>query len=314
MTRNARGNGHLTLVSAPVVKLNDGGAQLNSLPGGHYGYGVSYLDEHCRWMLRAGRADRTVKVRRMHLQYLTDFLGRDPVDATERELEAWQDSLPREQLQYKTAMVRPYYGYLHARGYRADNPAALLVSPRPKRGLPRPIVFEAMQRAILYAPTPRIQAWLILAAYGGLRAEEIACLAISCFEQLSSGGVFIRLTETKGDYPRVSALPAWAWEMIRPALQTEGLCFRRVRGTGPVTAQQVSQQCNDWLHKSGTRSTLHSLRHWAGSEGIESEDLRVVQEFLGHTNPATTAIYTKVRPTRIARMVEQFPRLDDVPA
>ncbi|SID26824.1 site-specific tyrosine recombinase XerC [Mycobacteroides abscessus subsp. abscessus] len=314
MTRNARGNGHLTLVSAPVVELNDGGAQLNPMPGGHYGYGVSHLDEHCRWMLRAGRAERSVKLRRMHMQYLTDFLGRDPVDVTEPELEAWQDSLPREQLNYKTTMVRPYYGYLHARGYRADNPAALLVSPRKKRGLPRPIIFEAMRRAILYAPSARIQAWLILAAYGGLRAEEIACLVISCFEQLPGGGVFIRLTHTKGDYPRVSALPAWAWEMIKPALHTDGLCFRRLRGTGPVTAHQVSQQCNDWLHKSGTRSTLHSLRHWAGSEGIENEDLRVVQEFLGHTNPATTAIYTRVQPKRIVRMVEQFPRLDDVSA
>lgn len=314
MTKILRGNPRLTLVSAPGASLNDGGAQLNSLPGGQYGRGVSYLDEHCRWMLRAGRADRTVKLRRMHLQYLTDFLGRDPVDAVEVELEAWQDSVPREQLRNKTAMVRPYYDYLHRRGYRLDNPAALLVSPRKKRGIPRPIAFEAMRRAILFAPTPRIQAWLILAAYAGLRAEEIACLAISCFESLPGGGVFIRLTHTKGDYPRVSALPAWAWEMIRPVLHTEGLCFRRLRGTGPVTAQQVSQQCNDWLHKSGTRSTLHTLRHWAGSEGIENEDLRVVQEFLGHTSPATTAIYTRVRPTRIARMVEQFPRLEDVPA
>ncbi len=314
MTRIPRGHAHLTLVSAPITQLNDGGAQLNSLPGGQYGYGVSYLDEHCRWMLRAGRDDRTVKVRRMHLQYLTDFLGRDPVDATERELEDWQDSLPREQLRYKTAMVRPYYGYLHARGYRADNPAGLLVSPRKKRGLPRPIAFEAMRRAILHAPSARIQAWLILAAYGGLRADEIAHLVIGCFELLPGGGVFIRLTHTKGDNPRISALPAWAWEMIKPALHTDGLCFRRVRGTGPVTGQQVSQQCNDWLHKSGTRSTLHTLRHWAGTEGIENEDLRVVQEFLGHTSPATTAIYTKVRPKRIALMVEQFPRLDDVPA
>ncbi len=314
VTMNGRAPSHLSLVSAPIDRLNNGGAQLNSLPGGHYGYGVSHLDEHCRWMLRAGRAERTIKVRRMHMQYLTDFLGRDPVDAMERELEAWQDSLPLDQLRYKTAMVRPYYVYLHQRGYRADNPAALLVSPRKKRGIPRPIAFEAMQRAILYAPSARIQAWLILAAYAGLRAEEIAYLAITCFEPLPGGGVFIRLTHTKGDYPRVTALPAWAWEMIKPALHTEGLCFRRERGTGPVTAQQVSQQCNDWLHKSGTRSTLHTLRHWAGTEGIENEDVRVVQEFLGHTSPATTAIYTQVQPKRIARMVERFRRLDDLPA
>ncbi|SIG96581.1 integrase [Mycobacteroides abscessus subsp. abscessus] len=314
MTRNARGNGYLTLVSAPVVELNDGGAQLNSLPGGHYGYGVSYLDEHCRWMLRAGRAERTIKLRRMHMQYLVDFLGRDPVDATERELEAWQDSVPLDQLRNKTAMVRPYYVYLHQRGYRADNPAALLVTPRKKRNLPRPIAFDAMERAILHAPSLRMRAWLILAAYAGMRAKEVAHLERDNIERRPEGGVFIRLTRTKGEYQRVTALPEWAWQMVEPALAPEGLCFRRERGTGPVTPQQISQLSNDWLHKSGTRSTFHSLRHWAGSSGIEHEDLRVVQEFLGHTDPSTTAIYTAVAPARIARMVDSFRRLDDLPA
>ncbi|OCB43970.1 integrase [Mycobacterium vulneris] len=284
---------------------------MNAIPGAYYGSNVSHLDEHCRWMLRAGRAPRTVRVRRMHMQYVADHLGRDPVDATERELEAWQDSLPFAQLRYKTAVVRPYYAYLHKRGIRPDNPAALLVTPSKKRGLPRPIAFDAMERAIRTAPTPRLQAWLVLAAYGGLRAKEIAHLEMECFEAIpGGGGVFIRLTRTKGEYERFSALPGWAWELIKPALAPSGLCFRRERGFGPVTPQQVSQLSNDWLHKSGTGSTLHTLRHWAGSAAIEVEDIRVVQEFLGHSDPATTAIYTAVQPQRIARMVNTFRRPD----
>lgn len=280
------------------------------IPGMYYGTSVSHLDEHCRWMIRAGRAARTIKLRRMHLQYLADYLGRDPVDVTDTELEAWQDSLPIEQLRFKTAMVRPYFDYLHKRGLRPDNPAALLVTPRAKRGLPRPIAFDALERAIRTAPSARIRAWLILAAYAGLRAKEIAHLEMECFEPASGGGVFIRLTRTKGEWERISALPGWAWDLIRPALAEDGLCFRRERGTGPVTPHQVSQLANDWLHKSGTRSTLHTLRHFAGSSGIDVEDVRVVQEFLGHTSPATTAIYTAVAPKRIARMVATFPRPD----
>lgn len=283
---------------------------MDTIPGMHYGARVSHLDEHCRWMTRAGRAPRTIKMRRMHLQYLADHLGRDPVDVTQFELEAWQDTLPIEQLRFKTAMVRPYFDYLHKRGLRPDNPAALLVTPKAKRGLPRPIAFDALERAIRTAPTPRIRAWLILAAYAGLRAKEIAHLEVGCFEPGHDGGVFIRLTRTKGEYQRVSALPGWAWDLIRPALAAEGLCFRRERGSGPVTPHQVCQVANDWLHKSGTSSTLHTLRHFAGSSGVEVEDIRVVQEFLGHSSPATTAIYTAVAPKRIARMVDSFPQPD----
>jgi site-specific recombinase XerD len=261
-------------------------------------------------MLRAGRAHRTVKVRRMHMQYLADHLGRDPVDATQFELEEWQDTLTVSELRYKTAVVRPYFSYLHKRGIRLDNPAALLVTPPKKKGLPRPILFEAMERAIRNAPNARLQAWLILAAYAGLRAKEIAYLEMECFEPMPGGGVFIRLTRTKGEHARYSALPAWAWEWIQPTLAPSGPCFRRERGMGPVTPQQVSQLANEWLHKSGTGSTLHTLRHWAGSSGIESEDIRVVQQFLGHADPATTAIYTAVQPQRIADMVNTFRRPD----
>lgn len=283
---------------------------MTAIPGAYYGANVSHLDDHCRWMIRAGRAPRTVKVRRMHLQYLVDHLKRDPVDATMVELEEWQDTLPLAQMRYKVAMIRPYFDWLHKRGIRRDNPAALLVTPRPRRGLPRPIAFDALERAIRTAPTPRLQAWLLLAAYAGLRAKEIAHLERECFEPSPGDTVFIRLTRTKGEHARFSALPGWVWEQIKPALASSGLCFRRERGSGPVTPQQVSQLSNDWLHKSGTRSTLHTLRHWAGSEGIDVEDIRVVQQFLGHSNPGTTAIYTAVQPRRIAEMVSKFPRLN----
>ena len=257
-------------------------------------------------MLRAGRAPRTVRVRRMHMQYRADFFGRDPVDVTAFELEDWQDSVPLEQLRFKTAVIRPYYDYLHKRGIRPDNPAALLVTPKAKRGIPRPIAFDALERAMRTAP-PRLQAWLILAAYGGLRAKEIAHLEMSCFEPApGGGGVFIRLTRTKGEYERITAIPQWAFDWILPELADSGPCFRRERGSGPVTPQQVSQLANDWLHKSGTRSTLHTLRHWAASSGIEVEDLRVVQEFLGHVCPSTTAVYAAVAPRRIAAMVSKF--------
>ena len=280
------------------------------MPGGHYGANISYLDDHCRWMIRAGRAPRTIRVRRMEMQYLAEYLGRDPVDVTDIELEGWQDSLPVNRLRLKTAMIRPYYVYLHKRGIRTDNPAGLLVSPKAKRGIPRPIAFDTLVTAVRDAPSARLQAWLILAAYAGLRACEVAALDNSNITPAPGGGVFLRLTDTKGGYPRVTALPGWAWELIRPALAPEGPCFRRVRGTGPVTGQQVSQLANEWLHKCGTTSTFHSLRHAAGSWGIQADDIRVVQELLGHHSPDVTAVYTAVAPNRIAAMVETFPHID----
>ena len=130
------------------------------------------------------------------MQYLHDHLGRDPVDATRDELEAWQDTMDRSTMRFRTATVRPYFDYLQKREYRPDNPAALLVTPKAKRGIPRPIAFDAMEWAIRTAPT-RIQVWLLLAAYAGLRAVEIAHLTLANFEHHPDGSVYIRLVHTK---------------------------------------------------------------------------------------------------------------------
>ena len=279
------------------------------MPGGQYGNAVSHLDDHCRWMIRAGRSDRTIKLRRMHLEYLSDHLGHDPFSATEADLERWQDTLPRDQIRLKTAYIRPYYVWVHARGLRGDNPAALLVTPRARRTVPRPIATADLERAVRLAPR-RVVPWLLLAAYAGLRAKEIAHLTVGDFV-VDGQAVYVHLRRTKGEMERVTAIPTWVWEIIRADMPALGPCWRRERGIGPVTPQQVSQVSNLHLHACGISTTLHALRHWAGTQAVDATDnLRLAQEFLGHRDPAMTAGYAQVRPQRIAAMVEQFERID----
>ncbi len=48
----------------------------------------------------------------------------------------------------------------------------------------------------------------------------------------------------------------------------------------------------------------HVLRHTCATAVLEAgADLRAIQELLGHASPDTTAIYTRVRPARLAEAV-----------
>lgn len=281
---------------------------LPPIPGGQYGLSVSYLDPFCRWKMRAGRADGTIRGYRMELQYLADFLGHDPLTATESELEAWQDTLLRSRLRLKTAKVRPYFKWLAAKGIRSDDPTALLVVPKAKHGVPRPIATTHLFAAIDSAPE-RIKAWLLLAAYCGLRAKEVALLQVEDFV-VDADAVFLHLRRTKGERERVVAVAGWVWDVIAPLLPESGACWHRLRGTGVVTPQQVSQACNEHLRKCGCASTFHSLRHWAGTQTLAASggDLRLTQQFLGHADPKQTALYTEVRPEDLAAVADAMPR------
>lgn len=281
------------------------------LPGGKYDHGttISHLDEHLRWMRRAGRSDRTIVLRRATMRYLAEHLDADPFTATEADLESWQDSMPVERIRQRTSLVRPYYSWIHARGYRTDNPAALLVCPKARRGAPRPIPFDDLVRAVTHAPD-RIRPWLLLAAWSGLRAKEIAALEVEDFVH-QDGRTYAYLTRTKGERPRTAVVPGWVWAQIVPLMSDSGPCWRRERGSGPVTAQHVSQYSNEYLHRIGIASTLHSLRHFAGTEALKASggNLRMVQEFLGHLDLASTQVYTAVAPSALHEMAESLPMI-----
>lgn len=280
------------------------------LPGAIYDAGtpITHLDEHLRWMRRAGRSDRTLVLRRATLRHLAEFLDTDPFTATEHNLETWQDSHDMHQIRQRTSLIRPYYGWIHARGYRADNPAALLITPPPRRGTPRPIKFEDLARAVADAPD-RIRPWLLLAAWSGLRAKEIAELRVEDFTH-HDGRTYLHLTRTKGERPRTAVVPGWVWAEIWPMLPASGLCWRRERGFGRVTPQHVSQYANAYLHRIGIDATLHCLRHFAGTEALKATgNIRLVQEFLGHLDLASTQVYTAIAPVALHQLAESLPTI-----
>lgn len=274
---------------------------------------VLALREHLLWLRMKGRGERLLACRRRALVRLAEHVGHDPATATYRELYVWQVHLAAtsmENMRWQTALVRPYFRWLHDRGDRPDNPAALLPCPPSKRGLPRPMAEQKVMAMIATAP-PRLLPWLVLAAWCGLRAAEIAGLRAEDFTLDHHGRAWC-LVRGKGGTERDVAIPSWAWPHIHAAAADHGPCWRKVVGFGAVSPKLLSHLCNKYLRRIGITDTLHSLRHRAATLMLEDNpgDLRLVQDFLGHRDSKTTAIYTRVRSSRLAAAAELLPQPD----
>jgi site-specific recombinase XerD len=324
----------LTLCDPPGDRRwNDSGVvdTTRALPGGIWPLErVAHLREHLIWMRLQGRAECTLAARRRACVRLAEWLRRDPWDAVYEELEAWQIHLMRaslDQVRNQTALVRPYFWWLHARGIRTDNPAALLALPKARRGLPRPIAEAVLVRVITEAP-PRLLPWLLLAGWCGLRAAEIANLRCDDFTLDEREQVWVRVIG-KGDVERAVAVPGWAWPTIEASLAATAPTWRRPPGvspTGPawrrerrrssvahVTPQHVSQYCNEFLgtiidDRRARIDTLHAFRHRVATLTYEETgDIRLVQDLLGHRSLAATQVYTRVAPRRQAAAIAALP-------
>lgn len=214
---------------------------------------------------------------------------------TEEQLKEWQRQRAREiqpePLRTETSHLRGFYSWAQREGYRVDNPTLRLIMPRVQRHLPRPISDKQLAEAMDFADGP-MQSILGLAAFAGLRACEIAQLDWSEVG-LVDEQPYIRIQEGKGGRGRQVPLSLALIDVLRKLHERKGPVIPRLDGApGYVPAHRISMRANVYLHDMGITATLHQCRHrFATATYRACQDIRAVQELLGHSSPTTTAIY-----------------------
>jgi integrase/recombinase XerC len=213
-------------------------------------------------------------------------------------LTAWWNDLgvaPSTRIVY-LSHLSSFYRWCAREDIRADDPTMRLVRPRVHRRYPRPIRDDQLEQALYHAPEP-IHTWLLMAAFMGLRAGEIAGLSREDFQ----GG---RLVVTgKGSKQRILPVhPLIEKQLVR--LPQRGYLFPS-RRNGHIKSNSLSQRCGRYLRSVGVDASLHQLRHYFGTSVYRrSHDLRLTQELMGHSDPKTTAGYAAWDEDRATAVVE----------
>lgn len=233
------------------------------------------------------------------------------------------------------AAWRGFYQWWAPRAGLDSNPAAAVRAPRAPRQLPRALSVEQAQALLdrpgLPAPdTPvqmRDQAMFEILYSSGLRLSELVSLdwryvrepgyESTSWLQLDDHDVLIR---GKGGKTRTVPLGRKAidatrqWLDVReqflrgsPDADTRAALFLGVRGAR-ITPRVVQLQLDKLASSAGlpVRVHPHSLRHSFASHMLQSaQDLRAVQEMLGHANISTTQIYTRLDFQHLASVYDQ---------
>ena len=256
----------------------------------------SEIGEHHEWLTQRGLSPRTKGAYRQVLLRLSRWLesrSSGLLKATPQDLMDWRARLTVESnsvLSYMTA-VKSFYNWAHTSGRIPVRPDVDVPLPKIRKGRPRPISEEQLKVAILNAPK-RIRPWLFLAALAGLRCAEIAGLRREDILDTADDPVIIVMG--KGRKERIVPLSPQLWqELTDYGLPKSGILFLRYDGQrGQNNPKLLSQLVNNYLKSVGITETLHQLRHRFGTRAFRvHKDLRVVQELMGHADPATTALY-----------------------
>lgn len=235
-------------------------------------------------------------------------LGHPLIDATTDELRDWLDAhklVARSRYSYISHLAS-FWQWALIEELATRNPTLRLTRPKMRRSLPRPVSRDDFLHVLDQAPTKQLRAMIALAGYAGLRCIEIATLdACDIMEHLDPPVLVVE--HGKGDKPRVQPIPAPLIDALHAlGIAAHGAVFRDDDGT-QLTAGRVSHLLRSHIHACGILASGHQLRHAYGTEVYRrSGDLRMTQELMGHSSPATTAGYTAWAQDRAASVVDSL--------
>ncbi len=254
------------------------------------------VQEHITWMKLRNLRPATVYQRRRFVTRLAAFVNRPLIEVEEDDLDRWQRDMARLAPRSRLAgisNVTSFYTWAQHFDLRSDNPTRVLIRPQRPKALPHPIS-EADLELSLASAGERIRAMIVLGAYAGLRAGEIACLDR---EDVIDGAAEpgLRITGKGGKMRTVPMSPFVVDELRQHGLAGRGPVFPRLDDRrGHNAAWTISHLIADHHHSLGIDETAHALRHRFGTQlYAATKDLRLVQELMGHESPLTTAGYVQ---------------------
>lgn len=269
------------------------------------------LDAWRLFGVAAGHSPRTIEARRGTIERLARAY--DPLTATEDELIGWLATLtgrdgepmPRSSRATYRAHLRAWYSWLRKTGRRADDPATDLPAPRAPRGIPHPVTAQevaAILGACADSRAAQTRAYVILAAFAGLRVHEIAKIRGEDFR-----GTEIAVTGKGGVVSTVPTVPII--ERLRETMPARGWWFPTNSASGHVHRCSVSTAIRRAMDRAGVAAVPHALRHFYCTEFLRSTggDLRKTQRAARHASPATTAGYTLVLAEDLAHAAAGIP-------
>lgn len=219
-------------------------------------------------------------------------------------------------LQRELSAIRSFYKFLLKKSFADCNPAQHIKAPKQARKLPRTLDVDQIS-GLLEAGTSsalevRDVAMFELFYSSGLRLSELSALNLADLA-LPDHSLVVR--SGKGGKSRllpigskaVKAIEAWLQHRAKTAAAGESSVFVSARGAR-LGQRGIQLRLTQWCQKKGIAEHVHPhmLRHSFASHLLESsQDLRAVQELLGHSNISTTQIYTHLDFQHLAEIYDK---------
>ncbi|MCA1603216.1 MAG: site-specific integrase [Acidobacteria bacterium] len=252
-----------------------------------------------------GLAERTQESYVRAVRQLAEHYHKSPDQITEAELRQYFLFLKNVKHYSRPTMTIAICGirFLYQQTLNREWAIFNIVRPAPEKKLPVILSREEVRQILGRIKLPRYRVCLATIYSCGLRLQEGTHLRVA---DIDSPRMMIHVRHGKGAKDRYVPLPERTLQLLRDYWRTHRhpvLLFPAegrehvdlAQATEPMSKSSVQDAFRAALKESGNnkRASVHTLRHsWATHLLEAGVNLRLIQEWLGHSSPATTSVYT----------------------
>ena len=265
----------------------------------------------------------TINTYENSLNQLIKYTNKDLLKLTSNDIEKFIISLnlePSSISNYLSA-YKTFYNYYIKIGDLTKNPIDIIDTPKLSKKLPIYLTVDEIDKLldieIIDAFSARNKSILELLYSSGLRISELINLE---FKNIDLNDCIIRVMG-KGSKERIVPindiaihyLKIYVRDYRKSLVKKEQNNFLYLNNHGKkMTRQGVFKMIKKRTLETGIKKEVspHTLRHSIATHMLENgADLRIIQEFLGHTDIGTTQIYTHLTNQKLKKdFLEYFPR------
>ena len=244
-----------------------------------------------------GLAVRTQEAYVNAVLQLSRHLKKSPAHIDEQELREYFLYLKNEKQAAESTFAIALCGikFFYEQTLKKEWHTLQLVRPERKKKLPVVFSTEEVKRVLDCVHRFPYQVCLHTIYACGLRLLEGTRLRV---KDIDSGRQMLHVVAGKGGKDRYVPLPDHTLMLLRHLWATHpnpDWLFPARNRLAAINETAIQKAFHAALHESGVhkKASVHTLRHSYATHLLEAGvDLRIIQIYLGHASPATTALYT----------------------
>ena len=247
---------------------------------------------------------KTVYAYEADIKDMEDFLQKDAISFKNEEIFSYLTKFEKATTKNrKISSLNSFYNFCHKQEFLFSKPNIKLAK-LPKT-LPKYMLFEELKKSLLICDRSswigqRDFAFILFLYSTGARVSEALSLTKENIED-----DWVKFTNTKRDKQRVVPIAKIATKEIKKYLSM--ITFDSPYIWLNYQGKKLSRISAFKIVKKYLNTSPHTLRHSFATELVlGGADLRVVQEFLGHSSLVTTGIYTHIENKHLQDTIQKY--------